>query len=70
MNGVTSKCDLMMFIGLRAATAEVEHIDGYAPADRIFIGFDDAEDAHYGGADEIVAESKNVLKRPGSPFRG
>ena len=61
MNGVTSKCDLMMFIGLRAATAEVEHIDGYAPADRIFIGFDDAEDAHYGGADEIVADPKMFL---------
>ena len=56
MDGVTSRCDLMMFIGLRAATAEVEHIDPYAPADRIFIGFDDEEDAHYGGADEIVAD--------------
>ena len=46
----------MMFIGLRAATAEVEHIEPYAPSERIFIGFDDAEDAHYGGADEIVAD--------------
>ena len=56
MDGVTEKCDLMMFIGLRAATAEVEHIDPYAPSDRIFIGFDDAEDANYGDADEIVAD--------------
>ncbi len=61
MNDVTSRCDLMMFIGLRAATAEVDHIDPYAPGERIFIGFDDAEDTHYGGTDEIVADPELFL---------
>ncbi len=62
LNSVTAPCDLMMFIGLRAGTAEVAHVEGHAPARRIFVGFDDAEDAHYGGADQIVADPKMFLR--------
>ncbi len=61
MNRITSQCDLMMFVGLRAATAEVAHIESYAPAERIFVGFDDAEDEHYGHADAFVADPKMFL---------
>lgn len=62
LSGVASRCDLMMFVGLRAAAAETLHVRDYAPADRIFVGFDDEEDERYGGADEIVADPGLFLR--------
>lgn len=62
LGSITERCDLMMFVGLRAGTAEVAQVEGHAPAHRIFVGFDDAEDAHYGGADQIVADPKMFLR--------
>ncbi len=62
LKAVASRRDLAMFVGLRADAAETLHIRPHAPAERIFVGFDDAEDARYGGADEIVADPGMFLR--------
>lgn len=62
LKAVASRCDLAVFVGLRAGAAETLHIRAHAPAGRIFVGFDDAEGEHYGGADEIVADPGMFLR--------
>lgn len=62
LKAVASRRDLAMFVGLRADAAETLHIRPHAPTERIFVGFDDAEDARYGGADEIVANPGMFLR--------
>ncbi|MBT4093103.1 MAG: thiamine pyrophosphate-binding protein, partial [Nitrospinaceae bacterium] len=55
---VMEDADLIVSIGLRADTAEVDHLEAFGPSDRILVGFDNAEDEHYSKKDEFVADPK------------
>ncbi|MEE9240782.1 MAG: thiamine pyrophosphate-binding protein [bacterium] len=58
---VMEKADLVFSVGLRPDTAEVDHLDNFAPEDRMLVGFDDEEDEHYSRKDEIVADPNLFL---------
>jgi acetolactate synthase-1/2/3 large subunit len=58
---VMERSDLIFSVGLRAATAEIDHLAAHAPAERVLVGFDDSEDEHYSKKDEIVADPKLFL---------
>lgn len=58
---VMAEADLVFSVGLRAHTAEADHLDEAAPNDRMLVGFDDREDEHYTRKDEIVADPKQFL---------
>jgi acetolactate synthase-1/2/3 large subunit len=55
-------CDLVLAVGLRAQTAEMEALEALASGrDLILAGFDDAADARYHGDDQRVADPKLFL---------
>lgn len=58
---VMADCDLLISIGLRADTAEIRDMKGFAPDNHIVIGFDDAEDEHYTHRDWTVMDPKLFL---------
>ena len=60
-NHVMKRSDLLFSVGLRAATAEIDHLAPHAPAERVLVGFDDSEDENYARKDEIVADPKLFL---------
>jgi len=59
---IMEKCDLLLSVGLRAGTAEIEHMRDWIPPEHIFIGFDDSEDERYRGKDQLVADPKLFLR--------
>jgi thiamine pyrophosphate-dependent acetolactate synthase large subunit-like protein len=58
---VMAQSDLVVSVGLRADTAETDHLAEFAPEDRMLVGFDDKEDEHYSRKDEIAADPKLFL---------
>ncbi|MFC1490977.1 thiamine pyrophosphate-binding protein [Nitrospinota bacterium] len=58
---VMERTDLLFSVGLRAATAETDHLEKVTSSDRILVGLDDAEDENYSRKDEIVADPKLFL---------
>lgn len=56
-----TESDLLLSVGLRAGTATADLMKRHAPEDHIFVGFDSAEDGHYRGKDEVVADPKLFL---------
>jgi acetolactate synthase-1/2/3 large subunit len=55
---VMENADLIVSIGLRADTAETDHLEAFGPSERILVGFDNEEDEHYSKKDEFVADPR------------
>ncbi len=69
-NHVMKRSDLLFSVGLRAATAEIDHLGPHAPTERVLVGFDDFEDENYTRKDEIVADPKLFLEALLERIRG